>query len=131
MTVRHACSDTRCENGWVTPLPNYVDQWAPWPAVPPVDAGPEVMAAHAELVEQVRVRRASFSTDVYPCKTCRPATFHRWAQGHYKLGHDPARCGQCQDVHRGRSPDLDKIRSFVLDDDADWTKTRADIGGGA
>ena len=130
MSQRLSCADSRCENGWVTPLPNYVDQYAPWPADPPDGASAELLAAHAELVEKVRVQRASHSNDVYPCKTCRPSQFHRWAQGHYKVGHDPSRCGQCQDVHRGRSPDIDAIKSYVPDDDADWTKTRADIGGG-
>lgn len=136
MTVRHHCGNDRCDNGWITPLPSYIDAYAPTPpADPGPDAGPAVLAAYDRQVIDVAARRASLGTDVYPCKTCQPRQFHRWAQGHYRPGHDPSACAQCIEVRKG-SPTLDEIIDAAPrpepvpntpDDDLDWTKQRADL----
>src|SRR5690606_8689183 len=91
-----------CENGWITPLPSYIDHHAPpMPADPGPDATADVRAAYEQQLVETYAVRAALTNAVYPCKTCRPEAFHRWAQGHYSAGHDPAGCAQCVQARKG------------------------------
>lgn len=45
-----------------------------------------------------RLWRSAYETarnTVYPCKTCQPSVFWRWANGHFDPQHDRAACPEC------------------------------------
>lgn len=90
----------RCDHGWRGVTQAYVDRKAPMPG--PLDAAMvdvEGMAeAHELLIAEVTARRAALAGSVYPCKDCLPATFYRWAGGHFDLNHDTAGCPECQEI---------------------------------
>jgi hypothetical protein len=71
-----ACPESRCSRGWVTVDERYVDR-----VLPVDDSAPD--AAQAILT----ARRAAIADAVYPCHSCQPAVFDRWAAGHYRSGH--------------------------------------------
>lgn len=128
MTTRLSCSNARCENGWVSPPPSYIDHYSPLPTRPDPDASPGVVAEFEKLLVEVNARRAAHENTVYPCKTCRPAAFYRWAGGHFAVGHDASDCSQCVDVRRQRLDLADLIPAPDPGDDGDdWTKNRADL----
>ena len=131
------CSNDRCEGGWVHVLPSYVDAHSPTrPADPGPDCTPEVRAAFDALMVDYDATRAALAESVYPCKVCRPRSFHRWVQGHYAAGHDPSGCAQCVEARRGRltleeiidsAPPVLTAVTNTPDDDLDWTRSRKDL----
>jgi hypothetical protein len=76
------CTNPRCEGGWVRVGEQYVND---------------------HLVEGP-FGTVRYSNTYYPCKECRPDTFHRWRLGHLAPGHNAATCGECQEAapRRGR-----------------------------
>lgn len=75
---------TRCDAGWVTVSERYVNRMFP------VKHDPE------EEARQVVLRAQELST-VYPCKTCKPTEFHRWAGKHWEPDHEWWACEDCKD----------------------------------
>lgn len=94
------CTD--CEGtGWRRVLPTYAEHMYPSPAADLLGAQLGE-AAFAELVRQTDMKRAAAVNTVYPCRTCRPNQFYRWANGHYGAEHDADRCPQCVATRRGK-----------------------------
>lgn len=44
---------------------------------------------------------ATFLNTVYPCRTCNPSLFFRWAGGHLAADHDRDACGECIEAGSG------------------------------
>jgi hypothetical protein len=129
---RYHCDNDRCDNGWIAPTEAYVQHHAPMPADPGPDASHAVITEYEIVAARAEASQAAHRNDVYPCKTCRPEAFFRWAGRHYEAGHDPKSCEMCVDVHRARGPvDMAQLTSgvdtTVHDTEDDWTRSRADL----
>lgn len=116
---------TRCEDGWVTVKDGYALHLYP-------DPDPIRMSAlDPEVVEQIhdelRLKRAAAANSVYPCRTCNPSLFFRWAGGHFKLGHDYAHCDECIEFLGGRRKAARAIQH--LPEQTPVTTPRRDIDG--
>lgn len=74
-----------CDGGW---------RWVQLPYAEHLAAKPDGTVDHATL--------AAFLNSVYPCRTCHPAAFYRWAEGHFARDHDAAACDDCRDAAKGR-----------------------------
>lgn len=101
---RGPCPD--CEGvGWRRVLPEYAARMFPMPEATlehPVD-----QATLEMLQALVQERREAAEATSYPCRTCRPSQFYRWAGGHYSPDH-PDWCPQCLALRRGKTPPPDE-----------------------
>jgi hypothetical protein len=77
-----------CEHGWRWVAPEYAEH----------------LAAKAIIGTAVPSRAvvAALANSVYPCRECQPATFDRWAAGHFAKGHEMDDCPECAAVRGGR-----------------------------
>lgn len=101
---RGRCPDCSGE-GWRTVLPSYAEHMYPMPMATLTD--PLDAQALAVLQEATAERRAAAANTIYPCRTCRPQQFYRWANGHFTPEHDSDRCPQCSAIRRGKEPPMD------------------------
>lgn len=82
------CAD--CDNTGV----RYVQEaWAVQEAARLSDKQAEPLTP--EWDERYRVNLEVARRFCFPCRTCRPVQFVRWAGGHFDSGHDRDRCPEC------------------------------------
>lgn len=116
----------RCEGtGWVQVQDAYAVHLYPDPTLEQL-AGLDDTAAD-EVVAQVQLQRAAAANSVYPCRDCNPPMFFRWAGGHFKLGHDYAKCDECIEVLGGRRAARRAVNH--LPEQTPVTTPRRDIDG--
>jgi hypothetical protein len=84
-----------CDRGMIHVSADYAArQYPDWTDEQLAHLSPE---QRADATLRLTERRHAATNSVYPCRRCRPEQFYRWADGHMKPGHDPARCGICND----------------------------------
>lgn len=99
-----ACTNPRCEGGWVKVQASYVEANAPEPDLPEGDT-PEDEDNRAKIIEQWQLRRAALADSWYPCKECNQQAFYRWANGHLASDHVRHECPDCQTPAQRRAAD--------------------------
>lgn len=116
-TMSEECD--RCDDGWVGVTAAY-----PLQLVPDRDLSVVADEHHGAVVDAIKRARWYASRSVYPCKSCRPELFYRWAGGHLDRRHDPGTCDECIEL-TGRRPSL--RRSEPVRSDPSWPPERKDL----
>lgn len=124
MTVTEPC--TACDRGWRTVGPGYVEQHAPWPAPPELGATPEQVAYYELAMVRCELRRKTLAETIYPCKTCNPRLFFRWAKGCLKPGHNATDCDLCDTP--GRRVGRSQLRDWQAEAEARHDPTPEPVG---
>ncbi len=93
------CRSGRCSgDGWIQVGEAYVDQWAgPPPSIPEGETEFERLVFE-EIHRTYRALRAAYAASSYPCPSCQPIQFDRWAGDHWGRYHDRAGCTDCRRV---------------------------------
>lgn len=97
--VPGVCRSGRCDgSGWIQVGDAYVDQWAGRP--PSIPEGETVLerSIFEEIHRAYRALRAAFGQSSYPCPSCMPIQFDRWAGDHWGRYHDRGGCDDCRRV---------------------------------